>query len=64
MIKTTKRKNKRLDLWHDYYAWRPIFFSDEKKNYFIWFEKIERRLELIDFIVPPYNLIHHYRIKK
>ena len=38
-------KCKRLDQWVNWFAWYPVFLSDQDKSTLVWFETVQRRKE-------------------
>lgn len=36
-------KCKRLDQWKNWFAWYPVFLSDQDKPVLVWFETVQRR---------------------
>jgi hypothetical protein len=36
-------KCKMLDQWANWFAWYPVFLSDQDKPTLVWFETIQRR---------------------
>lgn len=49
MIFELGKNKKELDVWYDWFAWRPVIAYSydrlvrKEKCYFVWLEKIQRR---------------------
>jgi hypothetical protein len=49
MIFELGKNKKEVDVWYDWFAWRPVIaykydaYDRNEKCYFVWLEKIQRR---------------------